>query len=330
MRPWRSSLDFTLFVTFFPQLVAGPIVRARDFLPQCLEPRVASTRQLGWGMALIVLGLFEKAVMADSLLDPMVRAVYDEAGVPSTWLAWCATMAFAGQIFSDFGGYSLCAIGTALCLGFSLPDNFRFPYAAVGFSDFWRRWHISLSTWLRDYLYIPLGGNRQGRTQTARNLMITMLLGGLWHGAAWTFVAWGGLHGLYLLAERVLRRRFGHLAMWRTTTSQMMLAAITFGGVCFAWVFFRATSFPRAFTIARAMLGLAPGEAHMTVDIALQVVASLAIFAILVVHWLMRHRSLSDVVGILPGWVHSILIAAMLFSIVTISGKQSAFIYFQF
>jgi D-alanyl-lipoteichoic acid acyltransferase DltB (MBOAT superfamily) len=245
-------------------------------------------------------------------------------------LAWCATTAFAGQIFSDFAGYSLCAIGTALCLGFSLPDNFRFPYAAVGFTDFWRRWHISLSSWLRDYLYIALGGNRRGAIRTGRNLMITMLLGGLWHGAAWTFVIWGGLHGLYLLVERGLRARFGHAAIWQSSGAQLALAAATFALVCIAWVFFRADTFSGASAIALAMLGYAPSAAPPTVDATTQIVASGTMAAILGLHWVMRDRDLSEVAGALPWWVHSVVIAAMLFFIATATGEERAFIYFQF
>src|SRR5262249_5165170 len=152
----------------------------------------------------------------------------------STADAWAATLSFAGQIFCDFAGYSTCAIGVALCLGFALPDNFHAPYAAIGFSDFWRRWHISLSTWLRDYLYIPLCGNRATPLRTHANLALTMLLGGLWHGASWTFVAWGGLHGAYLVAERWLRV---HVPPWRSTGGRFVLAVVTFVLVCFAWVF---------------------------------------------------------------------------------------------
>ena len=192
LRPATSFLDYALFVTFFPQLVAGPIVRASEFLPQCLEPKRADARQMGWGFILLTVGLFQKTILADQLFAPIADVIYAEPDRVSFATAWLGTLAFSGQIFFDFAGYSACAIGAALCLGFALPDNFRYPYAAIGFSDFWRRWHISLSSWLRDYLYIPLGGNRHGRFSQAASLMLTMLIGGLWHGAAWTFVVWGG------------------------------------------------------------------------------------------------------------------------------------------
>ena len=210
--PCGSFLDYALFVTFFPQLVAGPIVRSRTFLPQCTERRRASASQWTSGISLLSLGLFQKIVLADALLAPVAESVFDSNTIPDAASAWIGTLAFSGQIFCDFSGYSSCAIGVALCLGFVLPENFAAPYASIGFSDFWRRWHISLSSWLRDYLYISLGGNRRGASRTYVNLMLTMLIGGLWHGASWSFVVWGGLHGFYLVAERVARENFP--AVW--------------------------------------------------------------------------------------------------------------------
>lgn len=191
VEPTRNLLDYALFISFFPHLVAGPIVRAKDFLPQCRVACRATGEQFGWGITLLVLGLFQKMVLADRVFAPVADVVFAASGQVGTLQAWAGTLAFAGQIYCDFAGYSLCAIGTASCLGFVLTENFNFPYAAVGFSDFWRRWHISLSSWLRDYLYIPLGGNRLGQSRTLVNLSLTMLIGGLWHGAAWQFVAWG-------------------------------------------------------------------------------------------------------------------------------------------
>ena len=178
----------------------------------------------------------------------------------SFWDAWLGTLAFSGQIFCDFAGYSTTAIGAALALGFSLPDNFRFPYAAIGFSDFWRRWHISLSTWLRDYLYIPLGGNRKGNLRTYANLLTTMLLGGLWHGASWTFVVWGGLHGLYLAAERWLKARFGGGTLWGTLGGKIFLAVLTYLLVNITWVFFRARDPAELVNIYQLLDALEPVE----------------------------------------------------------------------
>ena len=209
LKPTRSFLDFALFVTFFPQLVAGPIVRAADFLPQCVQPRKLEPGYFGWGVTLMTIGIFQKVVLADSLVAPVADRVYAPGAATTFGDAWIGTLAFSAQIFFDFAGYSTVAIGAALCLGFALPDNFRSPYASRGFSEFWRRWHISLSSWLRDYLYISLGGNRISYRRTTINLAMTMLLGGLWHGASWRFIVWGALHGIYLVVERVLRTRFG-------------------------------------------------------------------------------------------------------------------------
>ena len=181
--PERSFIDFALFVTFFPQLVAGPIVRPSQLLPQFKQSVWATRQQCTWGLLLLTMGLFEKVVLADSILSPIADKVFSSSRPVACLDGWMATLAFSGQIFFDFAGYSLCAIGVAMMLGFSLPDNFRRPYAAVGFSDSWQRWHISLSAWLRDYLYIPLGGNRRGPRRTYVNFMLAMLLGGLWHGA---------------------------------------------------------------------------------------------------------------------------------------------------
>ena len=200
-----SFLDYALFVSFFPHLVAGPIVRARVLLPQLRTARIASRDQVGWGLTLVTMGLFCKTVMADSIFAPVADSVFTTPEQYAALDTWAAVLGFSGQIYYDFSGYSLCAIGLALCFGFSFPDNFRHPYAARGFSDFWRRWHITLSTWLRDYLYISLGGSHHGRWQTFRNLFLTMLIGGLWHGASWMFVLWGALHGIFLVAERWIR-----------------------------------------------------------------------------------------------------------------------------
>ncbi|KAA3622937.1 MAG: MBOAT family protein, partial [Flavobacterium sp.] len=205
LEPARTFLDFALYVTFFPQLVAGPIVRAKELLTQFYSEKKATANQFMWGLFLLTIGLFQKVVLADTLLSGNADTVFGSREVLHGLDAWTGTLAFSGQIFFDFAGYSTCAIGIALMLGITLPDNFRYPYAAIGFSDLWRRWHISLSSWLRDYLYIPLGGNRHGITRLYVALMLTMLLGGLWHGAAWTFVVWGALHGIYLVAERLLK-----------------------------------------------------------------------------------------------------------------------------
>jgi alginate O-acetyltransferase complex protein AlgI len=322
--PARSFLDYALYVTFFPHLVSGPIVRATELVPQFETPRRANAGQLAWGLALLCLGLFEKVVIADGFLAPVADGAYGLVAI-GTHDAWVGTLAFAGQIFCDFAGYSTCAIGAALCLGFYLPENFRFPYAAIGFSDFWRRWHVSLSSWLRDYVYVSLGGNRAGALRTHANLMLTMLIGGLWHGASWTFVVWGGLHGGYLVIERVLRRIVPSSPIWKRPPVTLVLALATFVLVCFAWVFFRARSFDQAFMISAAMLGDDGAAAHTEWAFAL-----IPVGVLLVAHWLLRTTSLEDAVERVPWPAIAIVIAAMVLSLFLFPGVDRAFIYFQF
>jgi len=325
----RSLLDFSLFVTFFPQLVAGPIVRPTQLIPQFARPHKATAAQLRWGLALVTVGLFNKIVIADGLLAPAADAVFGADAALPALDAWLGTLAFSGQIFCDFAGYSTTAIGVALCLGFSLPDNFRFPYAAIGFSDFWRRWHISLSSWLRDYLYIPLGGNRKGRPRTYANLMTTMLLGGLWHGASWTFVAWGGLHGLYLAIERWMTETFAGARIAQTVMFQFAMAIVTYLAVNITWVFFRAQDFPQAFAMLISMAGLQTATTPVLPTIRI-IEVTVLIAALVAIHWSMRDRSLEEVAGRLPAWLLGALWGTMLLAIVTTQGVGDAFIYFQF
>jgi len=325
--PAHSFLDYALFVTFFPHLVAGPIMRPTELVPQFAQPRRATADQIRFGLALMTVGLFNKVVLADSFLSRAAEKVYDSDKLPGTLDAWIGTLAFSGQIFCDFAGYSTTAIGAALCLGFAMPDNFRFPYAAVGFSDFWRRWHITLSSWLRDYLYIPLGGNRLGARRTYLALMGTMLLGGLWHGANWTFVAWGGLHGLYLAVERVLRARFsnyrpGPLAF-------VALGLLTYMLVNLTWVFFRAKTFAKAWDVLKGMLAL-NGSAKPILETYYVVSVFVIVAAIVLVHWFMRARTLESVVARTPAAAVSLVWALLAFAIVIAQGSGSAFIYFQF
>jgi alginate O-acetyltransferase complex protein AlgI len=327
--PPESFLDYALYVTFFPQLVAGPIVRASDFLPQCVQPKAFSGRNFGWGLCLMLIGLFEKMAIADGILAPIVEAVYDTIDRPDFVSAWCGTFAFAGQIFLDFAGYSLVAIGSALCFGFAIQDNFRFPYAAVGFSDFWGRWHMSLSSWLRDYLYIPLGGSRKGPFRTFASLMVTMLLGGLWHGASWTFVIWGGLHGLYLVGQRAIAR----IAPWRLkdgSIAQLPVALLTFVLVCVAWVFFRAHSFGQAFDIGAVLLGLGSHKGVRLLKSEPIVLSIGVTIVLLCVHWSMRDTSITSIVTRVPWWARSLALAAVVLVILGLSGEDRAFIYFQF
>jgi D-alanyl-lipoteichoic acid acyltransferase DltB (MBOAT superfamily) len=235
-----TLMRFAVFQAFFPHLVAGPIVRASELLPQLEEPRDPRRVDTSRAFFLIVTGLFLKVVIANHLATHIVDDVFAAPDRHSSLEVLVGVYGYAVQIFADFCGYTNIAIGVALLLGFEFPQNFASPYTAVSLQDFWRRWHMTLSRWLRDYLYIPLGGNRKGRILTYRNLMLTMLLGGLWHGAAWTFVLWGGIHGLGLAVERLLG--------WRphTRVQQWIGRAITFHVVCLAWIFFRADSFSTA------------------------------------------------------------------------------------
>src|SRR6266404_1952009 len=291
MRPTRSLRDFTLAVSFFPQLVAGPIVRAGDFLPQLEAPPKPQEGRFLWGLVLMTLGLFEKVVLADTMLSGAADRVFGHGGPLLALDSWIGVIAFAGQIFFDFAGYSTCAIGAALCLGFHLKDNFRFPYAAVGFSDFWRRWHISLSTFLRDYLYIPLGGNQVRPVRAAINLVIVMFLGGLWHGAAWTFVVWGLLHGSYLVIERVIRVLFEDKDWANNLATRLFAGFATYAAVCIAWVFFRASDFTVAARMLRGMFGGHPhGDAILTTREILQI--AFVTVGMIAMHWAMRDNSL--------------------------------------
>ncbi len=328
IKPHHSFLDFALYVTFFPQLVAGPILRAGFFLQQLAEENKDRVSQIGWGLAIITVGMFEKVVLADGALAPVVERVYGEATAANGVDAWIGTMAFAGQIFFDFNGYSMIAVGLGKCLGFELPWNFLSPYGAVGFSDFWRRWHITLSTWLRDYLYISLSGNRAGMLRTIVNLMLTMLLGGLWHGASWLFVLWGGVHGLFLVIERVGRQLFGKSTLVRTAGMQFVLGVITWLAVCLTWVLFRAEDPASAAHLLTSMLTLGPGEELLSKLEVLTVVVVIA--SLLATHWFMRNRSFETVFKGLSWPVAGLILGTMLIAIVLSPGEERDFIYFEF
>lgn len=348
--PVKSMLDFSLFVTFFPHLVAGPIVRPPQLVPQFETPRKATKQQLLDGLFLLSLGLFMKVVCADTLLSGASDTIFGSGGATGPLDAWTGVLAFSGQIFFDFAGYSTSAIGVAMCLGFILPQNFLYPYAAIGFSDFWRRWHITLSAWLRDYLYIPLGGNREGKFRTYINIMITMLIGGLWHGANWTFVAWGGLHGVYLWVEKAIRdsrakisnaptdgspapviatASFGPPLVGKQSAS-FIYALLTFLLICITWVFFRSATFSEAWALLRSMSGQTPPAGPpllATVDI---IKVMVVIGLMLLFHWVMRNTTVLKTTGKMPWWLVSIVWAGMLILVILSQGTSKAFIYFQF
>ena len=243
--------DALLYVAFFPQLIAGPILRASLFLPQLAVRRNPDEIRVNRAFLLILSGLFKKVVISNMLATRLVEPVFS---VPRSFAAadtLLAVYGYAAQIYCDFSGYTDIAIGCALLLGFRLPRNFNAPYKATNPQEFWRRWHISLSRWMRDYVYFPLGGSRKGPLRTGFNLMVTMLLGGLWHGAAWTFVAWGGLHGLLLVAYRLWSRSSWHelMAIQNWPAGRWIARILLFHAVCAGWVFFRAPSFEIAYDV---------------------------------------------------------------------------------
>jgi D-alanyl-lipoteichoic acid acyltransferase DltB (MBOAT superfamily) len=258
----RDIVSYTLFVSFFPHLIAGPLVHHAEMIPQFKRARSGRSSVLAArGLAIFAAGLFKKVVIADNLaqfVTPVFAHLDAGGGVTTEW-AWLATLAYTLQIYFDFSGYSDMAVGLALLFGIRLPVNFRSPYKAVSIIEFWRRWHITLSRFLRDYLYIPLGGNRLGESRRYQNLLVTMLLGGLWHGAAWNFVIWGGLHGIYLCINHLWRA-------WRGDDGQAsMLAkslswAVTFFAVVIAWVFFRAKTAAGAWQMLGSLFGFEAGS----------------------------------------------------------------------
>ena len=319
--PVKNPLDYALYILFFPHLVAGPIVRANDFLPQLHRPKRFDWPRFQAGTQLFLIGLFKKAAIADQIalvIDPVFA---DPSKFGSTAL-WLAVLGYAVQIYCDFSGYTDMALGLAHTLGFKLPQNFNAPYLATSPADFWRRWHISLSSWLRDYLYIPLGGNRLGPVRTMVNLFVTMLLGGLWHGANWTFVVWGAYHGTLLAIQRLIP------ASWARPALKPVGAVLTFLLVCVGWVFFRAQTLSDAGTVLSRLVIPTDGLG-LTADGNLLVVVCL--IATLVGQKVGQvggsARWLSRVPAVLAGLGMAALLSLALLLMPT-GGK--VFIYFQF
>ncbi|MGE0813872.1 MAG: MBOAT family protein [Vicinamibacterales bacterium] len=322
LAPVSSFSRFLLYISFFPQLVAGPIVRATEFLPQMPRPRRLRLPVLYHGLWLLILGFFLKMVCADNL-----AAYVDEfwergsrPGMDATFPLWLALM-FSGQIFADFCGYSTIARGLAYLLGYRLPLNFDAPYIAGTFKNFWERWHITLSRWLRDYLYIPLGGNRGSRARTALNLMLVMVLGGLWHGAAYTFIVWGAIHGTCLAVERAL-------GLQRHVPRPLAVRAAWFvvvqAAVLVAWILFRSDTLAGA---GRFLANIAVGEWRAPDLWMLQALAFLAPVVALHAHTWLLERGRAARLG--PA-VRAVVAALMLYGIITLHGGTADFIYFQF
>ncbi|MBP7828567.1 MAG: MBOAT family protein [Kiritimatiellae bacterium] len=320
-RPARSFVDFACFVALYPQLIAGPIVRYRDLAEQLIE-RSHTVAKFALGITFFVLGLAKKVILADGVA-PLVGPAF-EAAAPGLFTAWTGLLAYTMQIYFDFSGYSDMAVGLGLMLGFRMPQNFDSPYKAVSITDFWRRWHITLSSWLRDYLYIPLGGNRLGPVRTYFNLFLTMLLGGLWHGANWTFVLWGAYHGILLAIERAAGKK-GLLA-WAPAAAQQL---VTFGLAMFGWVLFRAATPGQVRTMFRGLFGANGAEAHVRAAMAANPLPYLMLAVTLLLAfgfrntWEIQWRN---------GWTLALFLAALFAASVAaiLVNTSSPFLYFQF
>jgi len=319
-----NPTDYALFIAFFPQLVAGPIVRAREFFADLYNWRPPSSKEQLHGALQMLLGLVKKMAFADQFALIADGYFKHAQANPGMLTAWSGVIAFGAQIYFDFSGYSDMAIGMAQLFGFHFPTNFRRPYLASSITDFWRRWHMSLSRWLRDYLYIPLGGNRHGRWKTYRNLMLTMLLGGLWHGASWNFVVWGGYHGALLSVERAARRGKTEPGLW--TWLYPIQAILTFALVMVGWVFFRARTFDdSSYVIAQMFTGglgtvLIPGW-----ELGLLGIALLLAFLEEKLDWFER-------LVVAPAWVYASAVAVLLLclELIGVTDVTIPFVYFQF
>jgi D-alanyl-lipoteichoic acid acyltransferase DltB (MBOAT superfamily) len=348
LQPAKRYLDYLLFVCFFPHLVAGPIVRPHQMLPQlAAEPRADETA-MARGLWRIAVGLAKKICIGDFLAQAVVKRVFETPERFTALEVLVAVYAYAVQIYADFSGYSDVAIGSAALFGYELPENFDAPYTSTNLQEFWHRWHISLSTWLRDYLYKPLGGSRGGAVATYRNLMITMVLGGLWHGASWSFVVWGALHGGALAGTRMWQRwrsqvrripaggptstptargLIGVASPGTSGWSRAVATVLTFHFVCFAWIFFRAPSFAHA-TLALGQLGRgAWNMAHVTPKVVLVIAAALALHFV-PKEWEARVR---DGFARTPAVVQGLVLAAAALALhMAASAKPEPFVYGQF
>ncbi|MCK9310440.1 MAG: MBOAT family protein [Candidatus Cloacimonetes bacterium] len=328
LKPLNSFVDFSFFVSFFPQLVAGPIVRASYFIPQINKKLSLDKDTIARALVLIFAGLLKKGVIADYLSINFVDRIFDNPALFSGAENLLGVYAYAMQIYCDFSGYSDIAIGIAALMGFNLPVNFLSPYRASSVTDFWRRWHISLSTWLRDYLYIPLGGNRKGKARQYFNLMVTMLLGGLWHGASWNFVFWGGMHGLALAFDKlVLNFKF-----MNTRFMKAVSVVVTFHFVCFCWIFFRSPDFANAWLMLSRIFTVFNGAIFWQWIVEYRLVAILLAAGYLF-HWMPDSFELGfeKVLRKTPIVLQSLLLAVVIWILFQArSADIQPFIYFQF
>ncbi len=325
----KHPVAFFAYVSFFPQLVAGPIERARNLLPQFLEPRAFSQELAVDGLRQVLWGLFKKMVVADTC-GVVVDDIFINYGEYSSVSLFLGGFFFAVQIYGDFSGYSDVAIGTARLFGFRIMRNFAFPYFSRDIAEFWRRWHISLSSWFRDYLYIPLGGSRAGKWRSLRNIVVIFVVSGFWHGANWTFIAWGALNAAYFIPLFLWGGHRSHLDIvargrWFPTVRETAQMAVTFCVTVLAWIFFRAQSVPEAVDYIRAMLTSSPITP-------LRVATDAMVFSILMLawEWIQREKEHGLELSRFPRWARWVLYAGIILIIIEFSSGQREFIYFQF
>jgi alginate O-acetyltransferase complex protein AlgI len=330
IRAERSLPSFMLFILFFPHLVAGPIVRARDFLPQVRRRKRWSWPRMALGARLIVLGVFKKLAIADRMVE-LVDPVFADPGAYAAVALWMAALAYALQVYCDFSGYSDIALGCAHLLGYRLARNFDMPYLARNIAEFWRRWHISLSSWIRDYLFIPLGGSRRGPWLTARNLVLTMTLAGLWHGAAWNYVLFGVVQGLMLCAHRGFRglcdRRRGLSAVLATAPGTVLRVAFTFTCFCYSLVIFRSATLEGAWTMMTRMVTGAEGSVAPLHPRGLL----LTVAVVALGHYLGQAAVLKRLTQHVPAALQGAALGALFtLALVLAPDASKAFVYFQF
>lgn len=329
MTPTKDFVSFAVYVSFFPQLVAGPIERAKKLLPRILQKRTFDLNQFYEGLHLILLGLFKKVYVADNLA-PFVDKIFS-SGSYTGFEVIAGAYLFAFQIYCDFSGYSDIARGCAKCLGIELMVNFNYPYIALNPSDFWKRWHISLSSWLADYLYIPLGGNKGGTLLTYRNLSLTMLLGGLWHGASWVYVLWGAYQGIFLIGHRLLTPVFEAISTFSNkvpkVVSNFVKRFFMFQLVCVGWIIFRANSVGQIKSMAISLFTWEGNSDLALIDPLIQFALPLVLFELF--YSLVTDNEWSNFKNV-PAWTKSVVYAAMFYLFAFYGASAESFIYFQF
>ncbi len=330
IEPTKSLRDYGLFMTFFPHLVAGPIMRFGDFNAQTITPRVVTADATALGAYMLIAGLFLKIVGADHVFAPISDIVFAPDYKAGFIAAWAGAFAFSMQVYCDFAGYSLAALGIAKMFGFHLPANFESPFASVGIAELWTRWHISLSNWLRDYVFNPLGHYRKGRFRGYLNVMITFTACGFWHGAAWHFVVWGAMHGAFLVSERLLKDSIGDWKIWDAKPVRWLLALLTFALFSLAVVFFRTSTLTLAWERVIAMFGVAIKDAaSLAWNGDSKVFVTGLVIGLAVQAWLKPRKGWEWLPAIAWPW-RVALLSLMSLAIVLSPGRTNAFIYFQF